>query len=192
MNPKVDFFFAKAQKWQHEFKALREIILECLLQEELKWGVPCYTYQKHNVVLMHGFKEYCAVLFFKGALLKDAKKHLIQQTKNVQAARQLRFASVKEIQKLKKDIQSYVYEAIEIEKEGLHVVLKKTEEYEFPEELQLAFQKNKSLKKAFEALSPGRKKGYVLYFSSAKQSATRSTRIERCIPNIIAGKGLQE
>lgn len=192
MNPAVDFFFNKTNKWQNEFAELRKIILECRLTEELKWGKPCYTLNDNNVVLIHGFKEYCALLFFKGALLKDPKKILIQQTENVQAARQIRFTDIKEIIKLKPAIKACIKEAIVIEKAGLKVNLKRTEEFSMPAEFKNRLDKNKSLKNAFEALTPGRQRGYLLHFSSAKQSATRESRIEKSVPLILKGKGLND
>lgn len=195
MNPKVDWFFKK-EKWQKEFEELRELILDCGLNEELKWGVPCYTLpsgkQKKNIVLIHGFKDYCAMLFFKGALLKDPKHLLIQQTENVQSARQIRFTNVKEIVKLEKTLKAYIYEAIEVEKAGLNVEFKKTAAFNMPEEFQKRLTKNPSLKKAFSSLTPGRQRGYLLYFSSAKQSKTREARIEKYIPQILKGKGLDD
>src|SRR6195256_6930236 len=160
MNPKVDFYFNKAKKWQEEFEKLRTIVLDCGLTEELKWGVPCYTFEKRNIVLIHGFKEYCALLFFKGALLNDAKGILIQQTKNVQAARQIRFTNVREIVKMKPMLKAYIYEAIEVEKAGLKVPLKKTKEFSMPGEFQNKLNKNPALKKAFSSLTPGRQRGY--------------------------------
>jgi len=192
MNPKVDFFFNKASQWQQEYQELRIIILNCGLKEELKWGVPCYTYEGKNVVLIHGFKEYCAILFHKGVLLKDAKGILIQQTENVQVARQARFTSVQQIVKMKATLKAYIKEAIEVEKSGAKVVLKKTSEYTVPEEFQAKLNKMPALKKAFNALTPGRQKGYLFYFSQAKQSKTREARVEKCIPQILAGKGLED
>jgi uncharacterized protein YdeI (YjbR/CyaY-like superfamily) len=192
MNPKVDFYFTKAQKWQEEFEKLREIILDCALTEELKWGVPCYTFEKRNIVLMHGFKEYCALLFFKGALLHDAKGILIQQTKNVQAARQIRFTNVREIVKMKPILKAYVYEAIEVEKAGLKVKFKKTTEFKSPEEFQNKLAEIPALKTAFDALTPGRQRAYMLYFSAPKQSKTRESRVEKCIQQILNGKGLND
>ncbi|HXB39059.1 MAG TPA: DUF1801 domain-containing protein [Bacteroidia bacterium] len=192
MNPKVDFYFNKAKKWQKELEKLRTIVLDCHLAEELKWGVPCYSFQKSNIVLIHAFKDYCAFLFFKGALLKDPKKILIQQTENVQAARQVRFTSIKEIVKLEKTLKTYIYEAVEIEEKGLKVELKKTKEFNVPEEFQIKLDKNAALKKAFKALTPGRQRGYLLYFSSAKQVKTREARIEKYIPLILNGKGLDD
>ena len=192
MNPKVDFYFAKAGKWQEAIEQLREIVLECGLNEELKWGCPCYTFQNSNVVLIHGFKEYCALLFFKGALLKDTDGILIQQTENVQSARQLRFTSVAEINKLQKIVKAYIYEAIEIEKAGLKVKLKKTAEYKMPEEFKLKLDKLPKLKTAFDELTPGRQRAYLFYFSQPKQAKTREARIEKYMPHILAGKGLDD
>lgn len=192
MNPKVDFYFTKATTWQKEVKQLRTIILDCGLTEELKWGVPCYMYQKSNIVLIHVFKEYCAMLFFKGALLQDTKGLLIQQTKNVQAARQIRFTNVKEIKQQEDLLKAYIYEAIEVEKAGVEVKMKKTKEYAIPEEFKNKLDKNASLRKAFNALTPGRQRGYLLYFSSAKLSKTREARVEKSIPQILKGKGLDD
>ncbi|HSN10356.1 MAG TPA: YdeI family protein [Hanamia sp.] len=192
MNPKVDFFFSKPGKWQKEYEQLRMIIPDCGLTEELKWGQPCYTFQNKNIVLIHGFKEYCALLFFKGALLQDTKGILIQQTENVQSARQVRFNHVQEIVKLAPTLKAYVYEAIEVEKAGLKVTLKKTTEYKVPEEFQNKLNKNPALKKAFEALTPGRQRAYLFYFSQPKQSKTRESRIEKCISPILSGKGLND
>jgi len=192
MNPKVDFYFSKAKKWQEELEQLRMIVLDCGLTEELKWGVPCYTFQKSNLVLIHVFKEYCALLFFKGALLNDANGILIQQTKNVQAARQIRFTNVREIVKLKPILKAYIYEAIEVEKAGLKVPFKKTKEFSMPEEFQNKLNENPGLKKAFNALTPGRQRGYLLYFSAPKQSKTRESRVEKCMEQILNGKGLND
>ncbi|MGO9588228.1 MAG: YdeI/OmpD-associated family protein [Limisphaerales bacterium] len=192
MNPKVDFFFTKAKKWQEEFEKLRMILLDCGLTEELRWGCPCYTFQKSNVVLMHGFKEYCALLFCKGALLKDANGILIQQTENVQAARQIRFTNVREIVKIGTILKAYIYEAIEVEKAGLKVNYKKTSEFTMPEEFQTKINKNPALRSAFEALTPGRQRGYLLHFAAPKQSKTRESRIEKCIPLIFDGLGLND
>jgi uncharacterized protein YdeI (YjbR/CyaY-like superfamily) len=192
MNPKVDWFFEKDTKWRKEYERLRSIILDCGLTEELKWGCPCYTFQNSNVVLIHGFKEYCAVLFFKGALLNDTEGILIQQTENVQSARQMRFTSVAEINKLQKLLKAYVYEAIEVEKAGLKVKLKKTAEYKMPEEFKTKLEKLPRLKKAFDELTPGRQRAYLFYFSQAKQAKTREARIEKCTPHILAGKGLDD
>jgi uncharacterized protein YdeI (YjbR/CyaY-like superfamily) len=192
MNPKVDFYFNKAKKWQEEFEKLRMIILDCGLTEELKWGVPCYTFEKRNIVLIHGFKEYCALLFFKGALLNDPKAILIQQTKNVQAARQIRFTSVREIVKMKPILKAYIYEAIEVEKAGLKVNFKKTTEFIIPEEFQDKLDEIPALKTAFDALTPGRQRAYVLYFSAPKQSKTREARVGKCMQQILNGKGLND
>jgi uncharacterized protein YdeI (YjbR/CyaY-like superfamily) len=192
MNPKVDFYFDKARKWQEEITQLRTLILDCGLTEELKWGCPCYTFNNSNIVLIHVFKEYCALLFFKGALLHDAKNILIQQTENVQAARQVRFTNVKEVGKLGKTLKAYIYEAIEVEKAGLKVKLKKTTAYTVPEEFQTRLNKSAALKKAFAALTPGRQRAYLLHFAAAKQASTRESRIEKNIPQILKGKGLNE
>ena len=192
MNPKVDWFFTKAGKWQKEFEQLRTIILDCDVIEELKWGQPCYRFEKSNIVLMHGFKEYCALLFFKGALLKDAKGILVQQTENVQAARQIRFTNVREIVKMKATLKKYIYEAIEVEEAGLKVNLKKTREFTMPEEFQNKLDKSPALKTAFKALTPGRQRGYLLYFSAAKQSKTREARVEKYMKRILDGKGLED
>ena len=191
MNPKVEFYFTKAKKWQEEFKKLRIIILNCPLTEELKWGHPCYMFQKSNIVLMHGFKEYCALLFFKGALLKDSKGILIQQTENVQAARQIRFTNVREIVQMATTLKAYIDEAIEAEKAGLKVKLKKNPE-PVPEEFQKKLDEIPALKTAFDALTPGRQRGYILYFSAAKQSKTRESRVEKWMQQILNGKGLDE
>jgi uncharacterized protein YdeI (YjbR/CyaY-like superfamily) len=191
-NPKLDFVFEKEDKWKEEFNKLRSIILDCGLTEELKWGQACYMYQQSNIVLIHGFKEYCALLFFKGALLSDTRGILVQQTANVQATRQVRFTHVREIAKLEKTLKAYIYEAIEAEKAGLKVTLKKTSEFPMPEEFKKKLDKTPALKKAFEALTPGRQRGYLLYFSQAKQSATRASRIEKYIPHIMKGKGLND
>lgn len=192
MNPKVDWFFNKAGKWQKEFQQLRTIILDCNLIEELKWGQPCYTFEKRNIVLMHGFKDYCALLFFKGALLKDPKGLLIQQTENVQAARQIRFTGVQEIVKVKALLKKYIYEALAVEKAGLKVPLKKTADFKIPDEFQKKLDKSTALKNAFYALTPGRQRGYLFYFSQAKKSSTREARIEKHLKQILAGKGLDD
>jgi len=192
MNPKVDFYFAKAKKWQAEIEKLRLIVLNCGLTEELKWGCPCYTDQKTNIVLIHVFKEYCALLFFKGALLSDAHHILIQQTKNVQSARQMRFTSTREIAKLEPVIKANVYEAIEVEKAGLKVEYKKTSEFKIPEEFQNKLDRNKSLKTAFYALTPGRQRAYLFHFSQPKLSKTREARVEKSIKQILKGKGLDD
>lgn len=192
MNPKVDWFFEKAEQWKEEYKILRTILLQCGLQEELKWGCPCYTFQKHNVVLIHGFKEYCALLFHKGALLKDTEGILIQQTENVQAARQIRFTHAAEVVEMAPTVKAYVYEAVEVEKAGLTVPLKKTREFPMPEEFQSELDSNAALKDAFEGLTPGRQRGYLLYFSAPKQAKTRRSRIEKWMPQILNGKGLND
>ena len=196
MNPKVDFYFnppaRKKEKWQEEIKKLRKIVLECHLTEDLKWGAPCYLFEKKNIVLIHVFKDYCALLFFKGALLKDKKGILIPQTENVQAARQARFTNVKEISQLESTLKAYIYEAVEIEESGLKVNFKKTNEFAIPEEFQKKLNKSAALKTCFHALTPGRQRGYLLHFSSAKQSKTKESRIEKCIPQILKGKGLDD
>jgi uncharacterized protein YdeI (YjbR/CyaY-like superfamily) len=192
MNPKVDFYFDKAGKWQKEIEKLRTIVLDCGLMEELKWGCPCYTYQKANIVLIHVFKDYCAYLFFKGALLNDPEGILVQQTKNVQAARQIRFTNVKEIGKLESALKAHIYEAIEVEKAGLKVKLKKTSDFAIPGEFQKKLDKMPALKKAFRALTPGRQKAYIFYFSQAKLSKTREARVEKYVKQILKGKGLDD
>jgi len=192
MNPKVDFYFNEAGKWQQSIEQLRSIVLDCGLMEELKWGCPCYTHEGNNIVLIHVFKEYCALLFFKGALLNDPHGILVQQTRNVQAARQLRFTEVKRVTKMSRNIKAYIYEAIEVEKAGLKVSLKKTNEFPMPEELKSRLNKSKTLKAAFEALTPGRQRAYLLYFSQAKQVKTREARIEKYTQHILSGKGLND
>lgn len=192
MNPAVDFYFNKNKPWQKEIEQLRKIVLDCGLTEELKWGCPCYQLQKSNIVLIHVFKEYCALLFFKGALLNNANGLLIQQTKNVQAARQIRFTNVQEIIKLKAILKAYIYEAIEVEKAGLKVKLKKTAAFNMPEEFQAKLNKMPALKTAFNKLTPGRQRAYLLHFSAAKQSKTRESRVEKHIPQILKGKGLND
>jgi uncharacterized protein YdeI (YjbR/CyaY-like superfamily) len=192
MNPKVDFYFNKAKTWQAELEKLRMIMLDCQLTEELKWGVPCYTFQKSNLVLIHVFKEYCALLFVKGALLKDANGILIQQTENTQAGRQVRFTNVQEIVELETILKAYVYEAIEVEKAGLKVNFKKTTEFSMPEEFKYKLDEIPALKTAFEALTPGRQRAYILYFSEPKQSKTRESRVEKCMQPILNGKGLND
>lgn len=192
MNPKVDFYFIKAKKWQKEFETLRSIVLDCQLTEELKWDNPCYTFEKKNIVLIHGFKDYCALLFFKGALLKDPKGILVQQTENVQSARQIRFTNVQEIVKLNLTLKSYIYEAVKVEESGLKVEFKKTSEFAIPEEFQNKLDKNRALKTAFKALTPGRQRAYLFYFSSAKQSKTRSARVEKYVEQILDGRGLDD
>lgn len=192
MNPKVDWYFDENEKWQKEIEKMRSIVLDTGLNEELKWGCPCYRYNESNVVLIHVFKEYCAFLFFKGALLNDPNGILVQQTENVQAARQMRFTNVKEIVELEATIKAYIYEAIEVEKAGLKVKLKKTTEFNMPEEFQKRLNKNKALRTAFESLTPGRQRAYLLHFSSAKQAKTREARVEKYIPQILAGKGIDD
>lgn len=192
MNSKVDWFFNKATNWQDEYLELRKLVLACKLTEELKWGCPCYTLNKNNVVLIHGFKDYCALLFMKGALLKDAKGILIQQTENVQDRRQLRFTSLSEIQKLKNVIKEYILEAIEIEKSGLKFEFKKTSEFKMPQEFQTVLDNTPELQTAFNALTPGRQRGYLLYFSAAKQAKTREARIGKYFQKILDGKGLDD
>ena len=192
MNPKVDFFFEKNSKWQNEYKKLRSIALSCGLTEELKWGVPCYTFKKTNVILIHGFKEYCAFLFHKGALLKDTEGILIQQTENVQSARQIRFTNLHEIEKMEAVLKAYIFEAIEVEKAGLSIELKKTSEFTMVDEFKEVLNSDAELKKAFEALTPGRQRGYLLYFSQAKQSKTRKDRIDKYRDHILNGKGLND
>ena len=201
MNPKVDFYFSKANNWQKEIAQLRTIVLDCGLTEELKWGCPCYTLPisssgQKNIVLIHVFKEYCALLFFKGALLQDANGILIQQTEHVQAARQIRFTpangGTKEIVSMKAILKAYIYEAIEVEKAGLKVKLKKTAAFTMPVEFKTKLDKTPALKKAFEALTPGRQRGYLLHFAAAKQSKTRESRIEKSTQQILNGKGLDD
>lgn len=192
MNPKVDGYLSKAKKWKEESEKLRSIVLDCELTEEFKWMHPCYTFQNKNIVLIHGFKEYCALLFHKGALLKDAHGILIQQTENVQAARQIRFTNVQEIIAMETILKAYIYEAIEVEKAGLEVNFKKNTEYTIPEEFQNKFDEVPALKTAFEALTPGRQRAYLLYFSEPKQSKTRESRVEKYIPQILNGKGLND
>src|SRR5215831_19338155 len=191
-NPKADWFFSRAETWQDEFDELRRIVLDCELTEELRWGKPCYMSQNANIVLIHGFKEYCALLFFKGALLKDPKGILVQQTENVQAARQIRFTHVREILEMEPILKAYIREAIEAEKAGLQVTYKKTSEFKMPEEFQNKLMKTPALKAAFAALTPGRQRGYLLYFSAAKQSQTREARIEKCMDQIFDGRGLND
>lgn len=192
MNPKADFSFDEPGQWQKEFEKLRTILLDTGLEEEVKWGCPCYTYHGKNIILIHGFKEYCALLLFKGALLKDTDNILIQQTENVQAARQIRFTGLQEINDWEKVIKTYVYEAVEVEKSGIQVKMKETREFEMPEEFQHKLNENPELQEAFEALTPGRQRAYLLHFSSAKQPKTREARIEKYIPQILKGKGLND
>ncbi|MED4051067.1 YdeI family protein [Priestia megaterium] len=192
MNPKVDEFLTKTKKWKEEYETLRKIVLDCELTEDFKWMNPCYTFEKKNIVLMHGFKEYCALLFPKGSLLQDSHGILIQQTENVQGARQIRFTNVQEIAEKEAILKAYIYEAIEVEKAGLKVKAKKPEELIIPEELQHKFDEMPALKTAFTTLTPGRQRAYILHFSAAKQSKTRESRVEKCIPNILNGKGLND
>jgi len=192
LNPKVDEFLSKAKKWKEEFEKLRNIVLDCDLTEEFKWMHPCYTFEQKNIVLIHGFKEYCALLFHKGALLKDSHGILIQQTENVQAGRQIRFTNVQEIVEMEAILKAYIHEAIEVEKAGMEVDFKKTTEYTIPEELQNKFDEIPALKTAFEALTPGRQRAYLLHFSGPKQSKTRESRIEKSMQQILNGKGLND
>ena len=201
MNPKVDWFFDKATKWQKEYEKLRKIILDCGLSEELKWGCPCYTcptgssgraFENKNIILIHGFKEYCAVLFFKGALLNDTEGILIQQTENVQVTHQVRFTNVREIVKMERILKAYIYEAIEVERVGLKVKLKKTSDFKIPEEFQSKLDKRPALRKAFDALTPGRQRGYIFYFSQPKLSKTRESRVKKYVKQILNGKGLDD
>jgi len=192
MSTEVDNFLAKSKRWKDEMVMLRELALSCKLEEACKWMLPCYSLKDANIVLIHGFKEYCALLFFKGVLMKDPKGLLIQQTENVQDRRQMRFTSLEEIIKKKSVIKAYIKEAIEIEKAGLKVTYKKTNEFNMPEEFEIVLKKDKKLNKAFYALTPGRQRGYLLFFSSAKQAKTREARIEKYIPQILAGKGLDD
>ncbi len=191
-NPKVDEYLSKAKKWQEEMEKLRMFILDCGLTEEIKWRLPCYTFQKANVVIIQGFKEYCALMFFKGALLKDINNILIKPGKNTQAGRQIRFTNVSEIIEMESILKAYIKEAIQVEKAGLQVKLKKTADYSIPEEFQNKLDENPSLKTAFDALTPGRQRAYIYYFSSAKQSKTRESRVEKYIPEIFMGKGLND
>jgi uncharacterized protein YdeI (YjbR/CyaY-like superfamily) len=192
MNAKIDIFLSKAKKWHDEFEKLRMIILDCGLTEDLKWGKPCYMLNKSNIVLIHGFKDYCALLFFKGALLNDPERILIQQTENVQAARQIRFTNVREIVKMETILKAYIQEAIKIEKAGLKVELKKTTDFKIPDEFHKKLDKNRALKTSFNALTPGRQRAYLYYFSQPKQSKTREKRVEKYMPQILNGKGLND
>ena len=192
MNTNVNWFFDKKTKWQEAYQELRELALSTELTEELKWGCPCYTIDKNNVFLIHGFKEYCALLFMKGAIMKDPKNILVQQTENVQSARQIRFVSLEEIIKQKSVIKSYIKNAIEVEKSGVKVEMKKATEFKMPDEFQSALNEMKELKTAFENLTPGRQRGYLLFFGSAKQSKTRNERVDKYIPKILDGKGLDD
>jgi uncharacterized protein YdeI (YjbR/CyaY-like superfamily) len=191
-NPKVDEYLSKVKNWQQESEKLRLILLDCQLTEELKWGKPCYTFQESNIVIIQGFKEYCALLFIKGALLKDANGILIQQTENVQAGRQIRFTNAREIVEMETILKAYVYEAIEVEKAGLEVNFKKNTEFIIPEEFQNKFNEIPALKTAFDALTPGRQRAYILYFSAPKQSKTRESRVEKWIQQILNRKGLDD
>ncbi|MGO9422923.1 YdeI/OmpD-associated family protein [Roseiarcus sp.] len=191
-NPKVDAYIRNSKTWREEFEQLRSIILACGLTEQLKWGVPCYTFESKNVVLIHGFKDYCAILFVKGALLRDDDRVLIRQTENVQAARQIRFASVRDVVEMKATLKTYVREAIEIEKAGLIVALKETADYPTPDEFQGKLDKIPGLKTAFDALTPGRRRAYLLFFTAPKQSKTRESRVEKCVAKILEGKGLDD
>lgn len=192
LNPKVDGFLRKAKKWKEEFEKLRSIVLDCDLTEDFKWMHPCYTFENKNIVLIHGFKEYCALLFHKGALLQDPHGILIQQTENVQAARQIRFTNVQEIMEMETILKAYIYEAIEVEKAGLEVNFKKTSEFVIPEEFQNKLDEIPGLKTAFEALTPGRQRAYIFYFSQPKQSKTRESRVEKYMQQILNGKGLDD
>jgi uncharacterized protein YdeI (YjbR/CyaY-like superfamily) len=192
MNPKVDGFLNKAKQWRDEFETLRAIALKCGLTEDMKWGHPCYTCDGNNIVLIHGFKAYAAFLFFKGALLKDTQNILIKQTENVQSARQIRFTSVQDIITLEPVLKAYIGEAIEVEKAGLKVAFKKASDFTIPEEFQYVLDENEAVKTAFEALTPGRQKAYILHFSEAKQSKTRHARVEKWLPQILSGKGLDD
>lgn len=192
MNPKVDFYFNKAEKWQQAIEQLRLIVIDCGLQEVLKWGTPCYQFENNNIVLIHVFKDYCALLLFKGALMKDPQGSLVQQTKNVQAARQIRFTSVLEVIEMAPTIKAYIKEAIAVEKAGLKVAFKAPSEFEMAEEFQTKLDEMPSLKKAFHALTPGRQRAYLLHFSAPKQAKTRLARVEKCLPEILKGKGLND
>jgi uncharacterized protein YdeI (YjbR/CyaY-like superfamily) len=192
MNPKVDEFIRDAKKWREEYEALRTIVLDCGLTENLKWGVPCYTFNEKNVIIIHGFKEYCALLFFKGALLADTDRLLIIQTENTQASRQIRFTDVRGIVEKEPILKAYIREAIEAEKSGAKVNFKKTAEFAIPEEFQRKLDSTPGLKTAFDALTPGRQRAYILYFSSPKQSKTREARVEKSTQRILAGKGLND
>jgi uncharacterized protein YdeI (YjbR/CyaY-like superfamily) len=191
-NPKVDAYVEQATNWKEALRKLRDIILECQLDEELKWGVPCYTCNDANIVLIHTFKEYCAILFFKGSLLKDEEAVLVQQTKNVQAGRQIRFTSASQVDALQAVVKAYVQEAIAVEKAGLTVEFKETADFDMPEEFQARLDDSPQLQEAFEALTPGRQRAYLLHFAEAKQSKTRAARVEKCVPHILAGKGLKD
>lgn len=191
-NPKVDEFIQKSKEWQEEFEKLRTVLLDCQLTEELKWGKPCYTFEKKNIVIIQGFKDYCALLFVKGALLRDTNGILIQQTENVQAARQIRFKNFSEIAAMEPILKAYAHEAVEVEKAGLKVEFKQTSEYKIPEEFQKKLDEIPALKSAFAALTPGRQRAYLLYFFQPKQSKTRESRVEKSIPQILNGRGLND
>ena len=191
-NPKVDAYFSRRDSWQEEFTRLRRILLDTGLSEDLKWGEPCYTLDGANIVLIHGFKDYCALLFFKGALMKDPKGLLIQQTENVQSGRQIRFTGLAQIEALRDDLKAYVLEAVAVEKSGARVDRKTTDQFPMPEELAARLDADFALKAAFHALTPGRQRGYLLHFSSAKQARTREARIDACTPKILAGRGLND
>lgn len=192
MNQNVDWFFAKDTQWKEEYVKLRTICLDCGLTEELKWGCPSYSYKGSNIVLIHGFNEYCALLFHKGVLLKNPHGILVQQTENVQSARQIRFTILPEIEEMEPILKTYIQEAVEVEKAGLEVEFKKTNEFDMPDEFQQKLDKDPELKAAFEGLTPGRQRGYLLHFSGPKQSKTRKQRVEKCIPDILNGKGLHD
>jgi uncharacterized protein YdeI (YjbR/CyaY-like superfamily) len=192
MNPKLDAFFRNSKKWQKEMKTLRKIILDCELTEEMKWRLPCYTLQDNNIVIIQPFKDYCAIMFFKGALLKDASGLLTRIGKNTQSGRQIRFTTVQEIMEMETIVKAYIHEAIEVEKAGLKVNYKKTSEFTIPEEFQKTMDKIPALKAAFDALTPGRQRAYIFYFSAAKQSKTRESRVAKCVPKILGGKGLDD
>ncbi len=192
MNPKVDAYLDKVKKWQAEMEKLRAIMLDCQLIEELKWGKPCYMFQNSNIAIIQGFKEHCALMFFKGALLKDPNGILIKPGEDTQAGRQIRFTNVEEIVEMETILKAYINEAIEVEKAGLKVDFKKNTELIFPEELQAKLDENPALKAAFAALTPGRQRAYVMHFSAPKQSKTRESRIEKCMQDILAGKGLND
>lgn len=191
MNPKVDALFRKAKKWQPEFLELRRIVLECPLTEEVKWRQACYTSAGKNIVLIGGFKDYCSLLFFKGALLKDPKR-ILATPGQTQSGRMMRFTNVREIIEMEPVVKEYIEEAIAVEKSGLKVKLKTTADYKLPEEFKAKLKENPALKTAFAALTPGRQRGYIFYFSGAKQSKTREARVEKCTPRILAGKGLED
>ncbi len=191
MNPSVDFYFDKAQTWRAAIEKLRMVVLDCGLGEELKWGCPCYTFQNKNIVLIHVFKEYCALLFFKGALLSDPHGMLIRQTTNTQATRQIRFTNASDINNIENTLKAYVYEAIEVEKAGLKVELKKTADFTVAEEFKNKLDKSPALKKAFYQLTPGKQRAYLLYFSAPKQSKTRQSRVEKCTQQILRGEALK-